>query len=401
MFDGTTGVETDSDVAPVDRAVDALATLDPDSLDDETLSSTLVELRRVRARLAAVESRLLAAVDRRRHYAEHGFLTTASWLAASDNTPVGEARSEVGVARRLGSMPATTAALAAGDITAGHARRLADLAGPTTAAAFADSEAFLVGQAREQRWADFTRVCAYWLREARADAADSDAADREHRRVDLYDGLRGTGILAGELTPVAKATVRSALERIEAELFEADWAAARAEHGDAATPARLARTARQRRHDALVEMARRSATAPSDGKRPRPLVTVLCGYEAFAKICELADGTLLSDETVASLLDEAVIERIVLDGPSRVLDLGRARRFVGAARRAVEVRDRHCTGPGCHVPAGRCHIDHIHRYRDGGTTRPDNGQALCGPHNRLRERQPPQPPPRHPTDNGP
>jgi hypothetical protein len=123
-------------------------------------------------------------------------------------------------------------------------------------------------------------------------------------------------------------------------------------------------------------------------------VTVLCGYEAFARVCGLADGTLLSENTVARLLDQAVVERIVFDGPSRVLDLGRARRFVGAARRAVEVRDRHCTGPGCHVPAGRCHIDHVHRYRDGGTTHPDNGQALCGPHNRLRERPPP-------TANGP
>jgi hypothetical protein len=149
-------------------------------------------------------------------------------------------------------------------------------------------------------------------------------------------------------------------------------------------------------------MAHRSAAAHVDGKRPRPLVTVLGGYEAFARVCELADGTLLTPATVAGLLDQAVIERIGFDGPSRVLDLGRARRFVGAARRAVEVRDRHCTGPGCHVPAARCHIDHIHRYRDGGVTHPDNGQALCPAHNRLREHPPPHTStPGDTTDNGP
>ncbi len=73
----------------------------------------------------------------------------------------------------------------------------------------------------------------------------------------------------------------SALRRIEQELFEADWATARAEHGDAATACHLARTAAQRRHDALVEMARRAVTAAPDRKRPRPLVSVLVGYETF------------------------------------------------------------------------------------------------------------------------
>jgi hypothetical protein len=106
-------------------------------------------------------------------------------------------------------------------------------------------------------------------------------------------------------------------------------------------------------------------------------------------MCELADGTLLSPGTVASLLDEAAIERIVFDGPSRVIDVGRARSFTGAARRAVEVAQRHCQGPGCHVPADRCEIDHVWRHADGGPTHPDNGRTLCGPHNRARERPPP------------
>ena len=105
-------------------------------------------------------------------------------------------------------------------------------------------------------------------------------------------------------------------------------------------------------------------------------------------MCELADGTLLSALTGADLLDEAVVERIVFDSPSRVVDLGRARRFVGAARRAVEVRDRHCIDPGCDVPAERCEVDHVWRHADGGPTHPDNGRLRCGPHNRARERAP-------------
>ncbi|MGH9112676.1 MAG: DUF222 domain-containing protein, partial [Acidimicrobiales bacterium] len=348
-----------------------------------------------------VEARLVATVDARRPWADAGYRSTAAWLAASDNSRLDDAHSQVRLARRLRTMPAVAAALAAGDISAAHAQRLASLNGPLTAAAFAQAEAYLVGQARTLRWADFIKACAYWLRQARQDGPDPDKADHDHRHVSLHDGLRGTGILTGELTPVAKATVAAALARIEQELFEADWAAAKAVHGDATTTAHLGRTPRQRRHDALAEMARRAITAPADGKRPQPLITVLAGYQAFTQICELADGTLISPATAARLLDDAVIERIVFDGPSRVIDLGHARSFTGAARRAVEIIDRHCQGPGCHIPAHQCQIDHRWRHHDGGPTHPDNGDLLCGFHNRDREHPKPRRPGRTLPDTTP
>jgi hypothetical protein len=383
------------EVEVIDRAVDALSGVDLAVLGDAEVSDALVDLRRVKARLAAVEASLVDAVETRRPWAADRFRTTANWLAASDNTRLDDARAEVRLARRLRTMPATRAALAAGDITADHADKLATLNGPLTAVAFAEAEAFLVGQARTMRWADFVRACGYWLREAREGDPDPAKADLDHRYVSLHDGLRGTGLLDGELTPVAKAAVRSELEHLENEMFETDWAAAQQIHGDATTTAHLARTPRQRRHDALVEMAERSATAANRAgrKRPRPLITVLVGYDAFAKVCELADGTLISPAIAAGLLDQAVIERIVFDGPSRVLDVGEARAFTGALRRALEVRDRHCRGPGCHEPADRCQVDHTWRHADGGPTTQVNGELKCPFHNRERERPRPRPVP--------
>ncbi|HEU0170744.1 MAG TPA: HNH endonuclease signature motif containing protein, partial [Acidimicrobiales bacterium] len=162
------------------------------------------------------------------------------------------------------------------------------------------------------------------------------------------------------------------------------------------TVADLARTAAQRRHDALVEMARRSATAPADGKRPKPLLTVLVGEDAFRNVLELADGTLISPATAADLLDEAVIETMLFEGPSRVLELGHQRNFLGAARRAVEVVHRTCTGKGCHVRSERCEIDHILPSGVGGPTVPDNGRPQCRPHHRQHHQAvvaPPRPPP--------
>ena len=95
------------------------------------------------------------------------------------------------------------------------------------------------------------------------------------------------------------------------------------------------------------------------------------------------------------LLDEADIERIVFDGPSRPIDLGRRTRFFSAAqRRVVQVRDRHCQHPaGCDVPADKCQVDHIVEYTDGGSTSIENARLLVPVHNRRRpgRRAPPNP----------
>ena len=57
--------------------------------------------------------------------------------------------------------------------------------------------------------------------------------------------------------------------------------------------------------------------------------------------------------------------------------------------RYVRARDRHCTFPGCAMPAARCDLDHITPYNhqrpeNGGTTVPENLHALCRRHHRLK-----------------
>jgi hypothetical protein len=153
----------------------------------------------------------------------------------------------------------------------------------------------------------------------------------------------------------------------------------------------LARTGAQRRHDALVEMAVRAMTAPQGGQRPRPLVSVVVGYETFAgRICELAGGTVLAPGTVAELLadDETLIERVVFDGPNRIVDISSARSFRGTLRRVLEVKHPRCTHRTCDVPAHRCQGDHIVAWSEGGLTSQDNGQLQCGHHNRWRHTHP-------------
>lgn len=375
--------------------IDEALSVDLDQVDDAALGAALVALARSEAQLAAAKARVTAAFDARQAWASDGSRSAATWMSRHCRAPGEAARDEVRLARRLHTMPETARALAAGEVTAHHARRLAAINRPELAATFAESEPLLVDHARTLHWAGFVRSVSYWRQLAEPDCVEEGAArDEAQRRVHLSGGLGGTGLLHGVLTPLANATVGAALDRIEGELFAADWAEARDRLGATATSTDLARTPAQRRHDALVEMAERATTAPASGLRPRPLVTVLVGLETFTgRVCELASGTVVAPGVVAGLLDRAVVERAVFDGPDRVLAVGQARLFTGAVRRAIEIRDRHCTHPGCAVPADRCEVDHIVPAADGGPASQANGRLLCPAHHRWRHRRDTSDPP--------
>ena len=73
-----------------------------------------------------------------------------------------------------------------------------------------------------------------------------------------------------------------------------------------------------------------------------------------------------------------------MDGPSQVLDVGRATRTVPPAiRRAVITRDRTCVAPGCHAPPQHCDAHHIVFWEDGGPTSLPNLALLCRRHHRF------------------
>ncbi len=388
------------------EAVDGLQSIDADALSDEDLSGLLMDLHTQSARLDAARVELTGVWDARRAWSTDGAKSAAAWLAHRTHQPRGALNGEVRLARRLRTMPATATALAEGDISADHADRLARANRPGLEAAFARDEEMLVGYATELSWADFARAVAYWEQLAAPDDTEADAqAQRDARRAHCSQTLDGTWVLDALLDPIGGAIFNETLSGIEAELFAADWAAAKAHHGDDVTVDRLARTPAQRRADALVEMATRARTAPDHGCRPRPLITVLVDYPTLTgRVCELANGTIIAPGALAGLLSEADIERIVFNGASRVVDVGRRTRFfTGALRRAIQVRDRHCTWPGCDTPAHRCEVDHIVPYTDGGDTTQDNGTLRCPYHHRHGHRRtradPTAQDPHHPPDD--
>jgi hypothetical protein len=131
------------------------------------------------------------------------------------------------------------------------------------------------------------------------------------------------------------------------------------------------RTAEQRRADALVELARRSldrGELPESGG-VRPHVTVVIDLPALL-LQQGADAARLDrlgavcGETARWLACDAGVSRVLTDGPSQILDAGRATRTVTPAqRRALVVRDWGCVG--CGAPVTWCeahrpgHLPHL------------------------------------------
>jgi len=80
---------------------------------------------------------------------------------------------------------------------------------------------------------------------------------------------------------------------------------------------------------------------------------------------------------------DAKIGRIVMQGTSEVLDLGRATRLASPAqRRAVLRRDEHCVWPGCDRPPPMCDVHHVIPWNHGGPTDLENLALVCGHHHR-------------------
>jgi hypothetical protein len=358
------------------EVIDSLLDVDPAGLTDAELHELVTTLQRQRHRLAAVAATAISAWDRRMVWADNGARSAAARLANDSSASTSSTGTEIRRARQLRSMPATAAALAAGELSPDHVDLLAKANRPWRNASFADHEDTLVEQCKVLRFHDARKMVDYWCVRADADAAE-DQAERQRNaaHLDVSSTLDGTVAVNGLLDPIGGSIVSAELTRLERELYLAD-------QRDGVT-----RTASQRRAAALVVMATRSATAPADGRRPKPLFTALVGDATMSQLCELANGTVITPGQLVRWMGDADLETVLFDGPSTVISVSHRRSFTGALRRAVEVRDRRCQHTsGCDVPADQCDVDHIVPYAADGPTSQFNGKLECTPHNRDSDR---------------
>lgn len=369
-------------------AIDRLAGASPQATADP---ESLLALERQLARLDAVVARAVAAFDASRAWAPDGARTAVSWLATRGRLARHDAKRQLRLGRAARHLPEFAQAWTSGEISGAHVDVVAPLLRDATHDALSRDEHMLAVQSRSLSHTAFVRATAYWAQLADPDGTEERAEERRARRdVQLSESFGGTWLGRLTLDPISGSIVAAELGRLEQVLFEADWADARQRLGREPRTDDLSRTGGQRRADALVEMATRSRTMPSDGRRPAPLFSVLVGYETLrGRVSELASGTVLAPGSLARWIDRADIERAVFAPGRRVEVSVRARLFTGATRRAIELRDRACTHPCCEQPAPSCEVDHVVPFASGGETTQENGRLLCGFHNRLRNDRPP------------
>jgi hypothetical protein len=206
------------------------------------------------------------------------------------------------------------------------------------------------------------------------DGAGNDEKDRDRRRLAASVSLDKMVFLDGLGDPVSGEVVLTALKAEMQRDFQAQDA----------------RSAEQRRWDALVNICRRSLDRGEVGTwhGVRPHVTAVLDIADYQSVkplivnatrTEFANTGRVSKATVEDLLCDCDLTRVVTDGPSQILDVGQTTRIWPAAiAKAIVARDRHCRGPGCRRPWWDCQIHHIVPVAAGKTS-VANGALYCDP----------------------
>jgi hypothetical protein len=212
---------------------------------------------------------------------------------------------------------------------------------------------------------DTAAALEYW-RQAVDGPGTSDLHSTQ-RGLSLSRCMNGMRRVDGWLTPLAGETLETALDALMPPPGEDDG-----------------RTPRQRRHDALEDLARGyldSGHAPVSGGE-RPHLIVMTDLDALRGVAggthQTSNGDVLTVNEVRRIACDASVSRIVLGPDSESLDVGRKTRvWPAAVRRAIVARDRHCTAPGCERRSQWCDIHHTEHWADGGETNVGNGRLLC------------------------
>jgi len=102
-------------------------------------------------------------------------------------------------------------------------------------------------------------------------------------------------------------------------------------------------------------------------------------------MAQLDWGPLVTGQTARRIAEDASITPVLVDGDGQVLHVGRRSRAVPASvRRALNLRDQRCQGPGCTMPPDLCTPHHKHHWIDGGDHVLPNLELACDYHHGQR-----------------
>ena len=311
---------------------------------------------RCEARLAAVKADKVAELSLWR-----GEAHAAAVLRGDLKQSRGGAKREVAFAERLGDLPGTAEALAAGDITPQHARAIAD------ASAHSDVEEAALLDAAESEPADtFARTVRDHVNKKSAgeDLEKRRRRQRARRAASIKQESDGMYTLFGTFDPLAGARIETVLAAMAKQLWHNE------DPKNRATPA-------QRYADALETLIARQDAGAANA--PRATLLVIADYDTVAgqlADARLVDGTPLTPGELLEIALDADILPALFATNSQPLWLGHKYRHASFAQRiALAVRDKGCAV--CGAPNSFCQAHHVRFWEDGGPTDIDNLCLLC------------------------
>ena len=333
-------------MSAIRSALDEWVSEDDYTLSIDQLADDIVELEIVSEMVETIRLRKLNAFHRRGGLARTGHASLTSYLIDRCRMAAGRARRLVSLANAARTASMTFVAWQDGRISTGQAQRLLDVS-QAVPDAYPEAEAMLIDAVQGLTVSDTNKAVEYWRQ-----AVDGPelSIDQEliRRGVSLSRTILGMSRLGGWMTTTAAEAMFAVFDALMPPPTPDDT-----------------RTPRQRRHDALEDLARNlleNTDTPTVGGE-KPHINIVCDLDALAGIAgglhETERGDVLTVDTIRALACDSSVSRIVLGPESEIIDVGRRTRVIPAAtRRAVIARDRHCVWPGCDREPRHCDVHH-------------------------------------------
>ena len=352
-------------------AVDELQKVDP---RDAALVDTVADIAVLHAQIQRLQSVMLGMVrtcdaDGGHHLA--GYATTGTMLTDGLRLSPGQGQAMVHTARALHStFEQTQQALADGQISTAHATAITRAARKLPSDVLEEAEPVLL-EVAEVGSPTMVRAAVDRMAELlEPEHFNHDIEkERERRYLDVSQTKDGWWAIDGHVPHEIGARLAAALEQF----------------AGCTDPTDL-RTAKQRRADAIAEIA----DAATDGQ------TSGISTLSIVADAEHLDGTGAQwDDTgmpvgltnFAMAVCQSRIQLVVADRSGigwKPLAVGMLTRFATPAQRAaLRIRDGRCVCRGCTRKPSRCHAHHVIDWRDGGSTDVSNLVLLCPYHHRM------------------
>ena len=394
------------------------------ALPDVELDARIRDIELARRRLDAELAAAITVAEHRGLPAIDGHRSINAYLRATINCSSSEATRLRSLARAVDHVDGLGEQWMSGRFGVSQAARLAAVYGNRRVRdRLPEFAPLLLDDAEHLSFSDFSVCVDRFVARADADGAHDDRDDAvEHRDAHVREVAGMVDVTATGGDAVTTAELIAIFERFSEAEYHADVRARRDEFGDEADQHPLARTARQRRFDALATIFRSAANANGMGSATDPLVNIVIDAGSWSELlaasgliptagdpavgdvqvadpellpellgspvplserrCETSTGIQVHPHDVLRAALAGHVRRVVVDSAGVVVDQGRRQRlFAGAAREAAQLLVLRCDHPGCDLPADWCDVDHAVEWADGGTTDQSNAGIRCGRHN--------------------